>query len=198
MEGGSRRRGEDVDVRYDAARKLTTVTLRDASQTLLESHTYGYDNAGNRIQVGNGTTAPRNYEVNNLNQLVSERDHGRTTFAGYVDEAATVKVNGKPAKMMSTDGGAPFRFEGLVDLDAGSNTVVVEARDGNNNVATKTYSVTTAGTSKTYEYDANGNLRYEKQPNGTVIREYRWDQQNRLVREANAMSLALCPPAGDT
>ena len=168
---------------YDAARELTTATLRDASQTLLESHTYGYDNAGNRIQVGNGTSAPRNYEVNNLNQLVSERDHGRTTFAGYVDEAATVKVNGKPAKMMSTDGGAPFRFEGLVDLDAGSNTVVVEARDGNNNVATKTYSVTTAGTSKTYEYDANGNLRYEKQPNGTVIREYRWDQQNRLVRE---------------
>jgi RHS repeat-associated protein len=59
---------------------------------------------------------------------------------------------------------------------------VVEARDGNANVATKTYSVTATGTSKTYEYDANGNLRYEKQPNGTVNREYRWDQQNRLVR----------------
>ena len=64
----------------------------------------------------------------------------------------------------------------------GPNTVVVEARDGNANVATKTYSVTTTGTSKTYDYDANGNLRYEKQPNGAVIREYRWDQQNRLVR----------------
>jgi RHS repeat-associated protein len=99
-----------------------------------------------------------------------------------VNEAATVKVNGQPAKTMSTDGGAPFRFEGVVDLDAGANTVVVEARDGNNNVSTKSYTVTTAGTTKTYEYDGNGNLRYEKQPNGTVIREYRWDQQNRLVR----------------
>ena len=167
---------------YDGARELTAASLRDGSQTLLESHTYGYDKAGNRIQVGNGTMAPRNYEVNNLNQLLSERDHGRTTFAGYVDEPATVKVNGRPAKVMSTDGGAPFRFEAPVDLDAGANSVVVEARDGRNNLATKTYSVTTTGTSKTYEYDANGNLRYEKQPNGTVIREYRWDQQNRLAR----------------
>ncbi|MBX3203340.1 MAG: RHS repeat protein [Labilithrix sp.] len=167
---------------YDGARQLTAATLRDASHSLLESHSYGYDKAGNRIQVGDGTTAPRNYEVNNLNQLLSERDHGRTTFAGYVDEAATVKVNGKPAKVMSTDGGAPFRFESLVDLDAGANTVVVEARDGQNNVATETYSVPTTGTSKTYEYDANGNLRYERLPGGSVVKEYRWDQQNRLVR----------------
>ena len=62
------------------------------------------------------------------------------------------------------------------------NMVVVEARDENDNIATETYAVTTPGTSTSYEYDATGNLRYEKEPNGTVIREYRWDQQNRLVR----------------
>ena len=94
-----------------------------------------------------------------------------------------MNVNGKPATVMSTDGGAPYRFEALVELDGGANTVVVEARDGRNNVATKRYAVTAAGTAKKYEYDANGNLRYEKLPNGTVVREYRWDQNNRLVRE---------------
>ena len=167
---------------YDGARQLTSATRRDASQTLLESLAYGYDKAGNRTQVGTGTTAPRNFAVNNLNQLLSERDHGRTTFAGSVDEPATVTVNGKPAKVMSTAGGTPFKFEAPVDLAVGANTVVVEARDGNDNVATETYSVTTTGASKSYEHDGNGNLRYEKQPNGTVIREYRWDQQNRLVR----------------
>ena len=104
--------------------------------------------------MGNGTTAPKNYDVDNLNQLQSERDHGRTTFAGFVDEPATVKVNGKPAKVTSTDGGAPFKFEGIVDLTAGANSVVVEAKDGRNNVATKTYAVTTTGTSKTCEYAA--------------------------------------------
>jgi YD repeat-containing protein len=167
---------------YDGARQLTSATQRDATQNVLESLDYHYDKAANRIQVGTGTTAPRNFEVNNLNQLLSERDHGRTTFRGVVDEPATVTVNGKPAKVTSTGGGAPFQFEAPVDLAVGANTVVVEARDGNNNVATKTYSVTTTGTSKKYEYDANGNLRYEKQPNGTVIREYRWDQRDRLVR----------------
>jgi YD repeat-containing protein len=168
---------------YDEARQLTSGVLRDGSQALLESLTYGYDKAGNRIQVGNGTTAPKNYETNNQNQLLSERDHGRTTFAGFVDEPATVKVNGQPAKVLSTDGGAPYKFEAPVDLDAGTNTVVVEAKDGQNNTATKTYAVTTTGTSKKYEYDASGNLRYEKLPNNTVLREYRWDQQNRLVRD---------------
>lgn len=167
---------------YDGARQLTSATRRDATQTVVESFFYKYDKAGNRIQVGTGTTAPRNFETNNLNQLLSERDHGRTTFSGFVDEPATVKVNGKPAKVTSTGGAAPYKFEVLVDLALGANTVVVEARDGNGNVATKTYSVPTTGTSKKFEYDANGNLRYEKQPNGTVIREYRWDQQNRLVR----------------
>jgi RHS repeat-associated protein len=167
---------------YDGARQLTSARRRDATQTIVESLAYGYDKAGNRTQVGTGTTAPRNFAVNNLNQLLSERDHGRTTFSGLLDEPATVTLNGNPAKMMSTGGGAPFRFEAPVDLAVGANTVVVEARDGNANVATKTYSVTTTGTSKTYEYDGNGNLRYEKQPNGTVIREYRWDQQSRLVR----------------
>lgn len=167
---------------YDGARQLTSAALRDATQAIVDSQFYAYDKAGNRIQVGAGTGAPRNYQVNNLNQLIAERDHGQTTFSGFVDEPATITVNGKAAKVTSTGGGAPYRFDALVDLDVGANTVVVEARDGNNNVATKTYSVTTTGAAKSFEYDANGNLRYEKQPNGTVIREYRWDQQNRLVR----------------
>ena len=177
---------------YDASRQLTSAE-RHAGATLLAAQYYGYDKAGNRVQVGTGLpagTAPKNYDVNTLNQLLSERDHGPTTFAGTVNEAATVKVkvngqpvNGQPAKVMSTGGVAPFRFEALVDLAVGANTVEVKATDGNDNVATKTYSVTTTGTSKTYEYDLNGNLRYEKLPGGTVVRELRWDQQNRLVRE---------------
>lgn len=167
---------------YDGAQQLTKAERRDASNALLESRYWGYDGAGNRVQVGNGATAPQNYATNNLNQLLTERDHGRTTFSGVVDEPATVKVNGKSAKVMSTDGGAPYRFEAAVDLDAGTNTVVVEAKDGRNNTSTKSYSVTTTGAAKSFEYDANGNLRFEKQPGGTVIREYRWDQQNRLVR----------------
>src|SRR5262249_3678250 len=72
---------------YDGARELTSAT-RQSGTTVLESNYYGYDNAGNRIQVGTGAAAPTNHDVNNLNQLLSERDFGRTTFSGFVDEAA--------------------------------------------------------------------------------------------------------------
>lgn len=126
---------------------------------MLESDNYAYDSGGNRVQVTNGTSAPNNFSVNNLNQLTSQRDFGQTTFSGFGDEPATVTVNGKPAKITSTDGGAPFKFEGLVDLDAGSNTVVVQAKDGQNNLSTKSYSVSAVGTSKTFEYDPNGKRR---------------------------------------
>lgn len=167
---------------YDDAGQLIKADQRDASNTLLQSLSYGYDKAGNRTQAADGATAPKNYDTNNLNQLLSERDFGPTTFAGFTDEAATVKVNGTPAKVTSTDGGAPFHFESLVEFDAGTNTVVVEAKDGQNNTRTKTYAVTTTGTSTKYEYDVKGNLRFEKQPNGTIIREYQWDEQNRLIK----------------
>ena len=35
---------------------------------------------------------------------------------------------------------------------------------------------------KTLEYDANGNLRYERDTNGSVLREFQWDAKNRLVK----------------
>jgi RHS repeat-associated protein len=167
---------------YDGANQLTAATLRNASQVILESNSYAYDKAGNRTQMGNTTTAPSNAEVNNLNQLLSLRDFGPTTFAGTVDEPATVTVNGQPARMTSNDGGAPYRFEAQVSLDAGTNLVSVQAKDGRNNTSTKNYSVSSSGAAKAFEYDGNGNLRFERQPGGAVIREYQWDQQNRLVK----------------
>jgi hypothetical protein len=72
---------------------------------------------------------------------------------------------------MSNDGGAPYSFESLVSLDAGANTVVVEAKDGKNNTATKTYAVTATGTAKTFEYDANGNGSTRSIAAYTVARE---------------------------
>ena len=56
----------------DGARQLTSATRRDPAQNVLESLDYRYDRADNRIQVGTGTAAPRNFEVNNLNQLLSK------------------------------------------------------------------------------------------------------------------------------
>lgn len=170
---------------YDGAMQLVEAVAEDGSEDVIEHERYGYDKAGNRIQVVTGTTsspAVRNYKVNNLNQLVSERGFGRTLFSGEVDEPATVTVNGQPAKVMSTEGVAPFRFEAWVQLPAGTSQVVIEAKDGNDNTTTETYEVTTTGTTALFSYDLEGNMTYEREPNEDPKWEYRWDQEARLVR----------------
>lgn len=183
---------------YDEARQLTEGKRRDASQTLLQSERYGYDEAGNRNQVVTGEADTSNFETSNLNQLVSERGFGPTRFEGSLDEPAAVTVNGQPAKVTSSNGGPPYTFEASVDLPEGTSNVVVSARDGNNNSASRTYGVTTEGVKAQYEYDANGNLRFEREPDGTVLREYHWDQANRLVRVVNGARESLFEYDGES
>ena len=166
---------------YDPSLQLTTAVRRDSSNNILDNQRFGYDPARNRDQVVTGTVV-RDYKVNKLNQLLAERGFGATTVAGTTDEAATVTVNGQPAKVTSTDGGAPFRFEATAKLAQGNNTVTVQAVDGRGNTRTNNYLVTATGTTATFEYDADGNLRFERSPAGAVTREYRWDAQDRLVR----------------
>ena len=57
----------------------------------------------------------------------------------------------------------------------------IVATDGSSNVRTNVYEVTATGTTTLYEYDGDGNLRYEKEPNEDVRREMTWDQENRLT-----------------
>ena len=59
---------------------------------------------------------------------------------------------------------------------SGTNTVTITATDASGNLATKQYEVTNAGSSKTFTYDANGNLTSD----GT--RTFEWDARNRLSR----------------
>lgn len=150
-------------------------------------------------------------DVCNFHTRTAEQGFGVTTFSSTLDDVARQRVDGapqgvpeglfvwlpdrqqkqqpalvtvntQPAKVMSTRGNAPYTFEALVDLAQGDNTVTIEATDGNNNTATQSYSVNAGGVQKTLEYDLNGNLRYEKNASGTVLREFQWDAKNRLVK----------------
>jgi len=165
----------------DALRLATAVQTNLSTQTVLEQFAYGYDKAGNRTSVTNGSTNT-NYPTNELNQTTNEQGFGETRFSGTLDEPALVTVNGQSATVMSDGGAAPYTFEAFVDLAEGSNTVTIEATDGNDNVATQSYSVTVGGVQKTLEFDLNGNLRYEKDGSGAVLREFQWDVKNRLLK----------------
>ena len=166
---------------YDAALRLANAVRKDSgTQAVLEQLAYRYDKAGNRTSVTT-SSAHINYPANNLNQTTSEQGFGPTIFSGTLDEPALVTVNGKSAKVVSDGGNAPYTFEALVDLAEGDNIVTIEATDGNNNTATQSYSVIAEGVTKTLEYDLNGNLRFEKDTSGTVLREFQWDAKNRLL-----------------
>ncbi|MBK6686394.1 MAG: RHS repeat protein [Deltaproteobacteria bacterium] len=166
---------------YDPIQQLTSAVRRNSGGTVIRDERYGYDGAGNRIQVTEDGVA-RNAQVNNLNQLTSERGYGKTKFTGTLNEPATVTVNGQPAVVKSADGGVPYTFEADVDLASGGNTVTVVATDGNGNVRTNQYSVPTTGVVQNFEYDLNGNTRFEKTAAGVVVREFQWDQENRMVK----------------
>jgi len=167
---------------YDPSDRLTGAVREDvATQTILEEYGYGYDKAGNQTLRTDGSTTTH-YPANTLNQTTAEQGFGPTRFSGTLDEPATVTVNGQSAQVVSDNGNAPYTFEALVDLAEGSNTVTIEAADGNSNVATQSYSVTVGGVQKTLEYDLNGNLRYEKDSSGAALREFQWDAKNRLVK----------------
>ena len=114
---------------------------------------------------------------NNMNQLVSQQAGGALVFKGAVSEPAAVTVGGKPATVTADN-----RFEGQAVVPGGTGQVAVTATDPSGNVRTSTYQVSQGATSKSFAYDANGNMTSD----GT--RSYEWDAENRLVavREGTA------------
>jgi RHS repeat-associated protein len=127
------------------------------------------DPAGNRTaeQIDDAVT---DATYNNMNQLVSQQAGGALVFKGTVSEPASVTLGGKPAAVTADN-----RFEGQALVPGGTGQVAVTATDPSGNLRTNTYEVSQAATSKSFTYDANGNMTSD----GT--RTYEWDAENRLV-----------------
>jgi RHS repeat-associated protein len=156
---------------YDRADQLVTAVKQstDPTPVILKRYAYAYDPAGNRL-VEQIDDAVQGATYNNVNELVSQGPSGLLRFEGTVSEPATVTVGGKPALVTADN-----RFSASVPVVAGTNNVTITAVDGNGNTTTDTYQVTSSGASKTFTYDANGNLTTD----GT--RTFEWDARNQLV-----------------
>ncbi|MFD2257697.1 RHS repeat-associated core domain-containing protein [Luteolibacter algae] len=165
---------------YDKASRLTDAIVADQNANVLKTWSWQYDPAGNRVRESIDTASTYS-QFNNLNQLGQLGGSGSTLIEGTVDEPSTVKVNNQPAEVTSLPGG-DFLFRKKIPLNQGNNTVTVEATDGNQNTATQSYNITVGGIQKTLEYDLNGNLRFEKDDQGTVLRKFQWDAKNRLLK----------------
>jgi RHS repeat-associated protein len=159
------------DFGYDNADEISSAIYRttDPTPVILRRYGYAYDPAGNRTaeQIDDAVTGAT---YDNLNRLVSQQPGGALLFKGTTNEAATVTVGGKPSTTTPSN-----VFTTTTPVPSGTSTVQVQATDPSGNVRTNTYEVSQAGTSKSFTYDANGNLTSD----GT--RTYEWDAADRLV-----------------
>ena len=156
---------------YDAADQLTAAIQKATvpAGQVLKRYYYSYDSAGNRTaeQIDDAVTGA---SYNNMNQLVSQQAGGALVFKGTVSEPAAVTIAGKPATV-SVDN----HFEGQAVVPGGAGQVAVTATDPSGNVRTSTYQVGQGALSRTFSYDASGNMTSD----GT--RTYEWDAENMLV-----------------
>jgi RHS repeat-associated protein len=159
------------DLSHDSVDQLTRAVLRttDPTPLVLQRYGYAYDNSGNRTteQIDDN---PLSAVYDSMNRLVSHQPGGRLLFKGTLNEAATVKVESRPAQV-ATDN----KLEGSAQVISGTNLVEVKAKDYAGNERTNTYQVDVAGSSKSFSYDANGNLT------GDGARTFEWDAENRLL-----------------
>jgi RHS repeat-associated protein len=100
---------------------------------------------------------------------------GVVGFTGTTTEEAAVTVAGQAAQTSQVG----TRFEKVVVLPAGTNTVTVAAFDPSGNTNSKNYRVVVVGGSgQSFTYDANGNMTSDG------VRTYAWDAENRLIKIA--------------
>jgi len=157
---------------YDQADELVAATkwTTDPTPAALKRYVYMYDQAGNRTseQVDDAVTGAT---FDGLNRLVSQQPTGGLRFSGTVSEPARVTVGGNAAIVNGDN-----TFSASVPIVAGTNTVPIVATDASGNSATRSYQVTSSGSTSGFAYDANGNLTSD----GT--RTLEWNARNQLTR----------------
>jgi len=139
---------------YDRIDELTSAveSTTDPAATILHRYAYGYDAVGNRTseQIDDAVTSAT---LDSLNRLLTRTPGGALQVKGMVNEPSTVTIQGRPATVDATN-----VFRGTASTTPGTDVITVAATDASGNQATRQYQVTTSGASKTFTYDANGNL----------------------------------------
>jgi RHS repeat-associated protein len=156
---------------YDAADQLTSAVKKstDPTPAILKRYAYAYDPAGNRTaeQIDDAVTGA-SYDT--MNRIVTQHPSGTLRLEGTVSEPAMVTVGGKPLDVSSAN-----RFAGAMPIGTGTTFFTIMATDPSGNAASQGFEVDSAGSGKTFTFDANGNMTSD----GT--RTFEWDARNQLV-----------------
>ena len=156
---------------HDLVDQLTSAVLTDTSTpaTILKRQAWSYDEAGNRtVDQTDDAVFASSHDA--MNRLQSRAPGGPVVFAGSLNEAGTVTIDGKPAEVDASN-----NFRGTATLSGATTTVTLKAKDASGNETTKQYEVDTSGSTTSYTYDANGNLTSDS------TKSYFWNALNQLV-----------------
>jgi RHS repeat-associated protein len=156
---------------YDGVDQLLTA-VKESTATppaVLQRFAYTYDPAGNRTseQIDDAIVQANH---DNLNRLVTQSAGGPLRFVGSTNEPATVTIQGQPSIVDSIN-----VFRGTAATTSGANTVTIAATDPSGNQRVQQYQVSQSGPSKSFTYDANGNVTSD----GT--RTFEWNAANQMV-----------------
>lgn len=156
---------------YDAVDQLVSAVNSTTAipASVLSRYAYSYDSAGNRVgeQLGDN---PSKATYDDLNRLIQQSPGGELRVKGTVNEPASVTIQGRPAIVDAANS-----FSGTATVTSGSTTVAIAATDSSGNTASGNYQFTASGVTKSFTFDANGNLTSD----GT--RTFEWDARDQLV-----------------
>jgi RHS repeat-associated protein len=155
---------------YDAAGQLVSTISTNAATNQIQAFFYSYDLAGNRLQEQIDASINTS-TIGSSNQYISQNPGGMMTFEGSLSEPATVTLNGSAANVDSSN-----NWMGTAPVTPGANSLPLVAADSLGNSISKTILIAVSGTSRSPNYDLNGNLT----DNG-LGQTFTWDGENRLI-----------------
>ncbi len=155
--------GVTASYEYDAAGRLTLIAYADAQGRPLQSFKYDLDAVGNRLNKTflDGTVESYSYDAGN--RLI------KVSYPGGRTVTYTLDALGNRTLMVEQPPAAGRQINYAYTTNAFNQVTQVQQYDYVNPI------VTTA-----YAYDGNGNLKTETQ--GTSVRSYVYDLDNRLMR----------------
>ena len=146
-----------------------------APNTPIDGENWSLDAAGNWLSHSRGSSAVMETRTHNsMNRLTAIGGGGQTVVEGTVNEFARVTVNGAAAQLSKDSGGDGFRYRRTVPVQAGTNTVTVQATDTGGATTTKQWQFSVPAATRSFTHDTNGNTLTDGQ------RTMTWDVKNRL------------------
>ena len=184
---------------YDGADQLTSATLQDTGTgTVQEQDGYNYDLGGNRTLAQSGSVASA-VSYTSLNEIQSIRNGGGGSL--WLEGTLSKPVTGATVNGVAASVDASKNFRALVPVEAGTNTIAIQATDAANSQTTsKSYQVivpsalqrtplydlngdmTSDGLSRTYSWDAAGRLASISYAGSTLHSDFTYDGVGRMIK----------------